>query len=64
MRSFKEILTRKIQATFLFMRVCKYLNQRVRRIEWNENLSRVFKKRKKKSKKHTHMKKLNSIIED
>ena len=43
-----------------FMRVCKYLNQRVRRIEeWNENLSRVFKKQKK-----TYMKKLNSIIQD
>ena len=55
------MLTRKIQATFLFMRVCKYLNQRVRRIEWNENLSRVFKK---KQKTHTHMKKLNSIIQD
>ena len=42
------------------MRVCKYLNQRVRRIEeWNENLSRVFKKQKK-----TYMKKLNSIIQD
>ena len=57
MGSFEENLTRKI-----YMRVCKYLNQRIRRIsEYNEKSFKAVSKKKKKKKKSEETEFDNSI---